>query len=64
MFSGPAKSTQAELLNNEYLGRGPNIIPSLFDIPVRFRSHPYTLVADIQKAFNKGRISTGFEITF
>jgi hypothetical protein len=37
---------------NEYLERGPNILPSLFDILVRFRFHLYAPVADIEKAFH------------
>jgi hypothetical protein len=39
VFNGSAKSSQQELSINECLERGPNILPSLFDILVRFRSH-------------------------
>ena len=37
---------------NECLERGPNLVPSLFDTLVQFRSHPYALVADIEKTFH------------
>ena len=36
---------------NDCLQTGPNLIPKLFNILVRFRLHPVVLVADIEKAF-------------
>ena len=36
---------------------GPNFIPKLFDILVRFRSNPVALVGDIEKAFLMIRIA-------
>ena len=52
VFNGSAKLDSGDLSINECLERGPNLVPSLFDILVRFRSHPYALVADIEKAFH------------
>ena len=52
VFNGSAKSKKEELSINDCLERGPNITPSLFDILVRFRSNPYAVVADIEKAFH------------
>ncbi len=52
VFNGSAKSKKEELSINDCLERGPNIMPSLFDILVRFRSNPYAVVADIEKAFH------------
>lgn len=51
VFSGSVKSSPEDLSINECLEGGPNIIPSLYDILTCFRSHPYALVADIEKAF-------------
>jgi hypothetical protein len=51
VFNGSAKSSQQELSINECLERGPNILPSLFDILVRFRSGAFRF--DIEnKAFH------------
>ena len=52
VFNGSAKSNKEELSINDCLQRGPNIIPSLFDILVRFRSNPYAVVADLETAFH------------
>ena len=52
VFNGSAKLDSDELSINECLEGGPNLVPSLFDILVRFRSHPYALLADIEKAFH------------
>ena len=52
VFNGSAKLDSGDLSINECLERGPNLVPSLFDILVRFRSHAYALVADIEKAFH------------
>ena len=52
VFNRSAKLNTEELSINECLERGPNLVPSLFHILVRFRSHPYALVADIEKAFH------------
>ena len=36
---------------NDFLQQGPNHIPKLFDVLIRFRSHPIAVTADIEKAF-------------
>ena len=52
VFYGSARSKSEELSINDCLERGPDLITSLFDILIRFRSHPYVMVADIEKAFH------------
>jgi len=42
---------EEDLSLNNCLQIGPNLIPKLFDILVKLRSHPIALVADIEKAF-------------
>ena len=41
VFNGSAKLNNQELSINDCLERGPNLVPSVFDVLVRFRSHPY-----------------------
>ena len=41
----------SEFSLNERLDEGPNYIPSLFDVLVKFRVHPVALTADVEKAF-------------
>jgi hypothetical protein len=41
---------------NECLEKGPNSVPSLLDIIVRFREHPIGLTSDIEKAFHQIQI--------
>jgi hypothetical protein len=48
VFDGSARLNNDGLSINDCLECGPNLVPSLFDILVRFRSH---VVADIEKAF-------------
>ena len=36
---------------NDCLQVGPNLIPKLFNVLIRFRCHPVTLTVDIEKAF-------------
>ena len=36
---------------NDHLQEGPNVIPQLFDVLLRFRNKPIALTADIQSAF-------------
>ena len=51
VFDGSAKGSDGRCSINEHLETGPNFIPSLFDILVKFRCHPVALTADIEKAF-------------
>ena len=53
VFNGSAKLDSDELSINKCLERKPNLDPSLFDILVRFSSHLYALVADIEKETTK-----------
>ena len=51
MYDGSAKTAKSEPSINECLQTGPNLIPKLFDVLVRFRSHRIAVTADIEKAF-------------
>ena len=51
VFDGNAKQNADEFSLNERLDEGPNYIPSLFDVLVKFRVHPVALTADVEKAF-------------
>ena len=47
MYDGSARFSESHLSLNDCLQAGPNLIPKLFDILIRFRA----LTADIEKAF-------------
>ncbi|XP_065895895.1 uncharacterized protein [Dysidea avara] len=51
VYDGSAKLKESGLSLNDCLQTGPNLIPRLFDVVVRFRSHLIALTADIEKAF-------------
>ena len=51
VYDGSAKSDKHDFALNDFLYTGPNFIPKLFDIFVKFRSYPIALTADIEKAF-------------
>ena len=51
VFDGSAKSDDEGLSINDCLNPGPNLIPKLLDVLVKFRYHPVALSADIEKAF-------------
>lgn len=50
VFDASAKGSNGLSLN-ECMETGPNLLPNLVEILVRFRRRPVALVADIQKAF-------------
>ena len=50
VYDGSAKTSGKSSLN-DCLQVGPNLIPQLFDVLVKFRSNPIALTADIEKAF-------------
>ena len=50
VYDGSAKSKESGLSLNDCLQTGPNLIPRLFDVMVRFCSHLIALTADIEKA--------------
>ena len=49
VYDGSAKTSGNSSLN-DCLQVGPNLIPQLFDVLVKFRSNPIALTADIEKA--------------
>ena len=51
VYDGSAKLNESEPSLNECLQTGPNLIPKLFDVLLRFRAHPIAITADIEKAF-------------
>ena len=51
VYDGSAKSSENKYSLNDCLEVGPNLIPQLFDVLVKFRSDPIALTADIEKAF-------------
>eukprot|EP00795_Rhopilema_esculentum_P011512 gene11512-21729_t len=51
VYDGSAKSSSNHLSLNERLMNGPNYLPYLLDVLLRFRCHSYALTADIEKAF-------------
>jgi hypothetical protein len=55
---GSAKDTDSEHSINNCLETGHNLTPYLFDVLIRFRSHPVTLSADVEKAFHEISVST------
>jgi len=53
LCDGSAKDSKTVYSLNGCLEKGPNRIPHIFDILVRFRKNPIGLVADIEKAFHQ-----------
>jgi len=53
VFDASAKIDKASLSLNNCLEKGPNGIPHLFDILLKFQSHPIGLTADIEKVFHQ-----------
>ena len=51
VYDGSAKSESEGRSLNKFLETGPNFIPHLFDVLVRFRWNPVAISADIEKAF-------------
>ena len=51
VYDGSAKAGKDECSLNDCLQVGPNFIPKLFNILIKFRSHPIAITADIEKAF-------------
>ena len=51
VFDGSAKSSCDHLSLNGRLMNGPNCIPHLLNVFLRFQCHSYALTADIEKAF-------------
>lgn len=51
VYNGSATSKEFPLTLNDCLPKGPNLIPKLFDVLIRFRNNLIALTADIEKAF-------------
>lgn len=51
VYDGSAKSTKDDRSLNDCLHNGPNYIPLVFDMLIKFRSNAVALTADIEKAF-------------
>jgi len=49
VYDGSAKITSDNVSLNDCLKTGPNLIPKLFDILIRFHWHSIALTADIEK---------------
>ena len=52
MFDGSAKD-QNQCSLNDCLEKGPNLIPHIFNILLRFQTYPVGIIADIEKAFHQ-----------
>jgi hypothetical protein len=51
VYDGSATTETRNYSINDCLLTGPNLIPQIFDLLVKFRQNPVGLVADIEKAF-------------
>ncbi|XP_028417883.1 uncharacterized protein LOC114542562 [Dendronephthya gigantea] len=51
VYDGSATTEKRNYSLNDCLLTGPNLIPQIFDMLVKFRQNPVGLVADIEKAF-------------
>ena len=51
VYNGSARAFNSEPSLNDCLETGPNHIPKLFDVLIRFRWHKIAITADIEKAF-------------
>ena len=51
VYDGSAKTRTNSISLNDCLRTGPNLIPKLFDVLIKFRWHLVALTADIEKAF-------------
>ncbi|XP_028409237.1 uncharacterized protein LOC114531819, partial [Dendronephthya gigantea] len=57
VFDGSAKHGDATLSINECLEKGPNLVPYLFDILIKFRGFPIGIASDVEKAFHQIEIA-------
>ena len=58
MLDGGAKR-KGNISLNEILHKGPKINPNLFDLLLRFRSHPIAITTDIEKAYLQIDVNEG-----
>ena len=57
VYDGSARDKDGSPSLNDCLFPGPNYVPMLFDILLRFRTYPIALTGDIEKAFLMIRIA-------
>ena len=60
VYDDSAKSIQDDCSLNDCLQVGPNFIPKLFNILIKFRSYPIAVTADIEKVFLMVGISSSY----
>ena len=53
VFDGSAKHGESAVSINNCLEKGPNLVPHLFDVLVKFRGYPVGIAADVEKAFHQ-----------
>ena len=53
VLDGSAKLSESVLSINECLEKGPNLVPHLFDVLVKFRGYSVGIAADVEKAFHQ-----------
>ena len=53
VFNGSAKVDKASFSLNDCLLKGPNRIPHIFDMIIKFRNYAIGITADIEKAFHQ-----------
>ena len=51
-FDGSAKTDRSTAFIKKCLEIGPNLVPHLFDVVIKFRGYPIAVVADFEKAFH------------
>ena len=59
VYNGSMRLSTDAVSLNDCLETGPNLIPKLFNVLIKFRWHLVTLTADIEKAFLMIRILSG-----
>ena len=53
VFDGSARHGSSSLSINKRLEKGPNLVPHLFDVLVKFRGFPLGITSDVEKAFHQ-----------
>ena len=56
VFDGSARRGGSSLSINECLEKGPNLVPHLFDVLVKFMGFPVGIASDVEKAFHQIKI--------
>ena len=53
VFNWSDEPDNTNLSINECLKTGPNLVPHLFDVVIKFRGYPVAMVPDVEKAFHQ-----------